>query len=50
MTAYFVGDGNGCRYVGVDVSLVQMMAARRSLRIFSTLILLYLVLPISRYL
>ena len=45
-----MGDGDGCRYLGVDVNLVQMKAAQRSLRRIFTLILVDLVLPIFRYL
>ena len=45
-----MGDYDGCRYVGLDISLGRMMAARRSLRRLYTLILLDLVLPIIRYL
>ena len=41
-----MGDGDGRRYVRVDVILGRMIAARRSLRIISTLILVDLVLPI----
>ena len=40
-----MGGGYGCRYAGVDASLVRLMASRRSLRILLTLILIGLVLP-----
>ena len=36
--SYFGGDGDVCRYVGVDVSLGQVMAARRSLRMIFAII------------
>ena len=41
-----MGDGDGCRYVGVDSYLGRVMAAWRSLSIIFTLILVNLVLPI----
>ena len=40
-----MGGGDGCRYVGFDVSLGQVMAATRSLKRLFTLILVALVLP-----
>ena len=39
-----MGGGDGCRYVGFDVILGQVMAARRSLRRIFMLILVGLVL------
>ena len=42
-----MGGGDGCRYVGDDVSLGRVMAARRSLRRIFTVILVGLVLPES---
>ena len=50
LEAYFLCYGDECRYVGVDVTLGRMMAARRSLRRLFTLILVDFVLPIFRYL
>ena len=41
-----VGGGGSHSYVGVGVNLVRVIAARRSLRILFTLILLGSVLPI----
>ena len=38
-------DGDGCRYVGFDVSFGRVMAAQRSLRRLFTLILVGLVIP-----
>ena len=45
LESYCLGSGDGCRYVGVDVSLGRVMAAQRSLRRLFTLILAVLVLP-----
>ena len=38
--------GNGCRYVGIGVTLDQLIVARRSLRRLLALILVGRVLPI----
>ena len=43
---FFVGDGDGCRYVGVGISLGRVIAARRSSMRLFTLILVGCVLPI----
>ena len=40
-----MGDGDGCRYVGVDIGLGRVMATRKSLRRLLTLITVGLVLP-----
>ena len=45
LESYRVGGGDGFRYVGVDVSLDQVMAEQRSLGRLFTLILVGLVLP-----
>ena len=45
LNSYCVGGGDGFRYVGVDVSLDQVMAEQRSLRRLFTLILVGLVPP-----
>ena len=41
-----MGDGDGCRYFGVGVSLGLLIAARKSLRRLFTIILIVRVLPI----
>ena len=41
-----MGDGDECRYVGVDVNLGRVMVEQRSLRRIFTLILVDLVLII----
>ena len=46
LEASCVGDGYCCRYVGVIVILVRVIAARRSLRRLFTLILVGHVQPI----
>ena len=43
--SWCVGGGGECSFVGIDVSLVEVMAARRSLRRIFSLILVVLVLP-----
>ena len=43
-------DGDGCRYVGVGVSLGQVISAQSSLRRIFVLILIGNVLPIFKYL
>ena len=45
LDSYCVGGGDGFRYVGVDVSLGQVMAEQRSLRRLFMLIPVGLVLP-----
>ena len=46
LETYCVGDGDKCRYVGVDVNLGRVMVEQRSLRRIFTLILVDLVLII----
>ena len=42
-----MGDDDGCRYVGIDVTLGGVMVARRSFRSLFTLILIDLVVSFS---
>ena len=50
LEASCVGDVDGCRYVGVGLSLGKVTSARRSFRRNFTLILVGRVLSIFRYL